>query len=152
MQRKLTSKQVKAAYMLAQGKSSSSVSSKLKMRRETLWRWRQLPRFIEEMERVMGETREDLKSRIANLVHDAINTMNEALTNDYCAPKRTQAALHMLKLLGIEQILAAKAAKELPEITIVEPVVVRQALLHVPVIEEHAQPDSEDKAAIERMF
>ena len=41
----LTPKQKKAAQLLALGLKRKEITKKLKITRETLWRWRQLPRF-----------------------------------------------------------------------------------------------------------
>jgi len=100
MSRKLTSKQVKAVYLLAGGASATEVAKVLKLRRETLSRWKKLPVFVEETERVAADLREGMKHRLDSLVDHSITTLKSELARYQSDPKRVQTALNVLKLLA----------------------------------------------------
>lgn len=105
MSHKLTPKQVRAIYLLAGGATTIEVGRQLRMRRETLSRWKQLPWFNAEFERVMEQARGDFQHRLTHLVDQSITTMSYGLSSNFCESKRLSAALGVLKLLGIGRIV-----------------------------------------------
>ena len=112
MSHKLTSKQIKAIHFLAQGLSAIEVGKRLQLRRETLSRWKKIPEFNLEFERVMAEIRDDMHHRLTHLVDRSISTVSYGMASDYCDPRRLRAALNVLKLLGIERAMLPGVAKK----------------------------------------
>lgn len=108
MSHKLTPKQVKAIYLLARGQTSMEVANHLKMRRETLSRWKKDPVFSAEFEKVMGEVRDGLKDRLTHLADLSITTVRAEFNAIHSNPKVVLTALGVLKLLGIEQVVSPK--------------------------------------------
>jgi hypothetical protein len=115
MSHKLTSKQIKAIYLLAGGATTIQVGKRLKLRRETLSRWKQIPEFTKEFERVMDEVRGDMQHRLTHLVEESISAVTHGINNNYCEPKRLQTAFSVLKLLGIERIIPPNTPANKPE-------------------------------------
>jgi len=112
MQHKLTSKQIKSIHLLAHGMSVVQVSKGMKLRRETIWRWKNTPEYNNEFDRVMDNIRADLRHRILHLVEGSINTVSYAMESAYCDPGRLRVALNVLKLLGIERELISGELKQ----------------------------------------
>jgi hypothetical protein len=99
---KLKQRQIKAAHLLAQGCSTIEVAKKLKLRRETLTRWKQIPRFRVEYQLVALSVREDLRQRLVRLADTAIGRIMAELDEPLCfTGKEVKASLDVLKLLGI---------------------------------------------------
>jgi hypothetical protein len=100
MLQKITSKQMKAIYMLASGATVREVASQLKMHRETLSRWQRQPVFTHKLEQVMREAEEGMKTRLISLMDTSISALTKGITSTYSDPKHIQMALNVLKLLG----------------------------------------------------
>jgi hypothetical protein len=102
MSRKLKVKQIKALHLLAQGDSCIAISRRLKLRAETLSRWRKIPEFILEYEKLMNEMRLNMKDQITNLMNSSITVAKRELYAEKCDAKRLQIALNMIKTLEKE--------------------------------------------------
>ena len=113
MQHKLTSKQRRAIYLLARGMSNNDVVKALKIRRETLWRWKKLPEFAKNFEHVMEELRTGMQHRLSYMIDASITAVQSELAYP-SDPKRIQTALNVIKLLGISHILYRNDAKTPP--------------------------------------
>ena len=113
MSHKLTPKQVKAVHFLAQGCTLVDVSHALKLRRETLSRWKKKPEFNAKFEQIMAELREGMRHRLVHLIDASISAAEAGLSYSD-DPKRTQAALNVLKLLGIGRILLPDVSEKSP--------------------------------------
>lgn len=61
--------------MLASGISTTDIAIDLKLRRETMVRWRKIPEFMYEYEKLMDEVRFGLRNKIT----EAINTSIERI-------------------------------------------------------------------------
>ena len=103
----LTAKQIKAIYLLAEGKMTIEVGKAMKLRRETLSRWKRIPEFQLELERIMQEMCDDMKHRLTRLVSESISSVSRGLNGVYTDPKRLQTSFSVLKLLGIDRMLVA---------------------------------------------
>lgn len=101
MSRKLTPKQVQAAHLLAAGGVVMDIARELKLRRETLSRWKKIPEFQQEIEKVTEEWRDSMRQRLLILAETSINTLKSDLEQYKGDPKRIQTALNVLKSLGI---------------------------------------------------
>ena len=105
MLRKLKPKQVNAARLLATGLSGVEVARRLKLRPETLSRWKQIAAFRKEIEYVMQDTHEALRFKLTHLAEASVSAVWSELHNYSHDSKRLTAALNVIKLLGIEQVV-----------------------------------------------
>ncbi len=106
MQRKLKPRQVRAARMLAFGEKGTYITALLKMRPETLWRWKQYPEFIAVIEKVKREELEAVHYKLENLAQAAVNAVWAELYHYGSDMRRLHAALGVIKMLGIERTLS----------------------------------------------
>ena len=96
MQRYVTQKQRMAIELMLEGLKHIEVSRALGLRRETLWRWRQLPAVRARA----------MRQRMIVLANSCITAIEAQLTRRYdeiCDWKRIDTALNALKLLGYER-------------------------------------------------
>jgi len=112
MSHKLTPKQIKAIYLLAAGATTIEAGKALKLRRETLSRWKQIPDFVMEFDKVMEEQRESMNHRLTHLAGDSIDTVSKEIKSGEYAWRRLETALNMLKLFDVGKILAPKISKQ----------------------------------------
>lgn len=99
MSRRLTSKQLKVLDMLASGISTIQISRELKLRRETMTRWRKIPEFVYEYEKLMDEVRHNLKNKMTEVMNAAITRMTYEASDYSSDPKRIEALLKVIKTL-----------------------------------------------------
>ena len=104
MSHKLTPKQMKAVHLLASGEKATVIARELKLRRETLSRWKRLPEFMAEIDKVMAETQERMRYRLLQLAEASISAMRMEVSSGDGDPKRVVAAMNVLKLLGMERL------------------------------------------------
>ena len=105
MSQKVTPKQVRAMQLMARGHSVQEVSRQLRLRRETLSRWKRKPEFKAHFEQLMAQQREDVRYRLQLLVDESISAVSYGMQSNYSDPKRLQVALNVLKLLGIDRVI-----------------------------------------------
>jgi|GEM_PF-4654830 len=79
----LTPKQRRALYLLAEGATLSGVAKTLKVRRETVSRWKNLPLFRQEYDDVMNTTRQHLQHRMTTLADHTLQAIIMALHKGY---------------------------------------------------------------------
>ena len=112
MSRKLKTKQLKAIYLLASGITGVEVARQLKLRPETLSQWKKIPAFNEKFEQLMEEVRAGMQHRLTSLINASVSREHLELTNPYILdPKCVQVSLNVLKLLGIDKMLAPDVPK-----------------------------------------
>ena len=99
MQHKLTAKQIQAAYLLVSGESTFFIAKNLKLRRETLWKWKKIPEFKEEYERVTAETKAYLQTSIEDVFQESLQAMKRELRRYESDPKRLETLLSVIKAL-----------------------------------------------------
>lgn len=108
---RLTTKQLEAVQLLASGKSATTIAHLLDLRRETLSRWRKIPAFAAEYERLMEGMRAEMAPCLTQLVHRSIAALyNEIDGSGKCDHARVRAAINVLKLLKAEELLARTAS------------------------------------------
>ncbi len=112
MSQKVTPKQRKAVYMLAEGLDITSTAKQLKIRRETLSRWKKLPHFQQEIERVAAEMRGSFQQQLTGIVSDSITVIGKDLKGYLGYSDSSKTALNVLKLLKIEHILSPNVPKQ----------------------------------------
>lgn len=95
----LTAKQVKAAYMYAiELKSFNDISAELGVSRQSLWKWKNDPRWQKEVDRILKEEwREACKSLQKKMIKKAEDGEFKALeyvlnSNGYKAPEVVEVA------------------------------------------------------------
>lgn len=104
MSHKVTPKQFRAMQLMARGYSLQEVSRQLKLRRETLSRWKKKPEFQAYFEEMMAQQRATWQQRLEVLVDDSIQRVQTELRIP-SDPKRIHAALNVLKMVGIGRIV-----------------------------------------------
>lgn len=109
MSRKLKPKQRAAAYWVAAGESGVFIAQRLKLRAETLSRWKRLPEFEKEVQKITGQFEEQLTSRLSYGMTCAANALVRALNNHTEPELQVRTALNMLKLVIAEHDPAQKA-------------------------------------------
>jgi transposase-like protein len=112
----LTARQRVAAQLLADGVTIKDTAKQLKIRRETVSRWRKRPEFQTEYERAIEENkklylktreemRDNLQHEVTHLMTDALSTINLQLNHNYYdLPGRAKLALDVLKFLRADQL------------------------------------------------
>lgn len=111
MQQNVTSKQLKAIYMLIEGKTAGEIAAALRLRRQTLWRWKQLPHFQHKFRQLMHDTEEAMQRRLGRLMDDSIKAVSAGLGYYGCNPKRVEVALKVIEKLGMGYENTAKMTK-----------------------------------------
>jgi hypothetical protein len=91
----LTDKQLQAVDLLVQGDRPGMVAHKLGIARETLWRWRQLPAFKDQVVRLRYELHVARVDRIWALTDKAYDVVEEHL-----AEGDPRVAIDLLRLAG----------------------------------------------------
>jgi hypothetical protein len=99
MSHRLTPKQLKALSMLAGGISTIDIAIELKLRRETMARWRKIPEFMYEYEKLMDEVRYGFRNKITEAINTSIERIAFEAGGSYGDPKRIEALLNVIKTL-----------------------------------------------------
>lgn len=100
MSNKLNENQYIAIQMLAGGSTCSAIADKLKVRKETISRWKQQPEFQEELSSLMDELRETGKNRLVAMMDKALSVIEDDLHNNKNRQQRVRSAFKVLQLLG----------------------------------------------------
>jgi uncharacterized protein YjcR len=119
----LTARQRMAAQMLAESIALKDIAKGLKVRRETVSRWKKLPEFQAHYERIIeenkkiyrkmcAEMRDNLQHEITHLMNEAIDTINHQLNHNYDnLSDRAKLALDVLKFLKADQLFTPAEKK-----------------------------------------
>lgn len=99
MSQRLTPKQIKTLEMLAGGISTTDIVIKLKLRRETMARWRKIPEYMYEYEKLMDEMRYGLRNKITETINTSIERITFEASGPWGDPKRIEALLNIIKTL-----------------------------------------------------
>jgi hypothetical protein len=112
----LTARQQLAAQMLAEGIALKDIAKELKVRRETVSRWRKRPAFQKQYDHIIeenkkmyikarAEMRENLQHEVTYLMSEALRTLNRQLNHTYDnLSDRAKLALDVLKFLQADQL------------------------------------------------
>ena len=109
MSTELKENQEMAAEMMARGEKQSSIAYILGLCPETVSRWKHSPEFMGEIERIKCEKRQRTRDNVKHLAEAAFHAIWSEL---HGGPKKFQAALHVLKMLGIENVKGLDTAIE----------------------------------------
>lgn len=111
MSQKVTPKQLKALHMLMRGISATEVAQKLKLRRETISRWKNLPEFSQKFESLIEESQREMRHRMLSLIDTSITTLLADVKSIYGEHNRTQTALNVIKMVGFDVKEVANLSK-----------------------------------------
>lgn len=112
MSRNVKSRMQQAACLLLEGKKSKEVAALLGARPETLSRWKKHPVFIAEYERLMEDTREEMRVRLWHLATGVFEGICTDLKVGYHNQQRFQSAMDFFKTIKIEQLFAPNNVQE----------------------------------------
>jgi len=100
--RHLSGKKEKALELLLAGKTVTQVAKEIRVSRQTLSEWKNHdPLFIAELNRRRAELWDAVRERLRGLLSQAVDVLEEDLTSVEDRRLRQQAAVHILKALGI---------------------------------------------------
>lgn len=120
----LTARQRMAAMLLAEGVTLKDIAKQLKIRRETISRWRKQPVFLAEYEwaieenkklyiKTREEMRDNLQHEVTDLVNKAIDAINYQIDQGYDTfAERSKLAFDILKFLKADQLFTPTASPE----------------------------------------
>ena len=100
--RHLSAKKEKALELLLAGKTVTQAAKEIRVSRQTLSEWKNHdPIFVSELNRRRGELWDAARERLRGLLSQAVDVLKEDLTSAEDRRLRQQAAVHILKALGI---------------------------------------------------
>ncbi len=108
MQHELTDQQREAIELFTSGKKLGCIAETLNIRRETLWRWRQLPEFQQAHQEMKQLRREELREQVEDLVRLSFTVITRELTREdshFHRDRQLAASLNILKMLQPAQAL-----------------------------------------------
>ena len=111
---KLNEKQLIAVHLLASGVKASVIANQLKIREETLSRWRQIDVFEEALNDAMEVVLREIDETNKNLLISSQNVINEALNNEELDLfKKANLALRYLSLIKGKDDITQKSSHNL---------------------------------------
>lgn len=99
MSHRLRSRQLEALQLLARGHCNDEVIKTMGLQRGTLSRWRRIPEFNQELDRLMIEVHDDMRHHMLHLANASILAAKNQLLRYQSDPKVIQAALNVFKLV-----------------------------------------------------
>ena len=102
---KLHTRQINAARMVAWGRSEKDIEKLLDVNPRTLYRWKKIPEFIMECDKVIERQYEEMCYRMQDIALSSVEAVWQELQNRSEGSHRVQVAMNMLKLLGIERVM-----------------------------------------------
>ena len=114
MSKKLNENQLIAVHLIASGVKASVIANQLKIREETLSRWRQIDEFKEALEDATEVVLREIDETHKNLLIRSQNVINEALNNkDLDLFKKANLALRYLSLMKGKDDISQKSLNNL---------------------------------------
>ena len=92
--------------MVAWGRSEKDIEKLLDVSPRTLYRWKKIPEFIMECDHVIQQQYEEMCYRMQDIAMSSVEVVWSELQNRAEGSHRVQVATNMLKLLGIERVMA----------------------------------------------
>lgn len=99
---KLTSKQLKALPLMAQGMSGKDVAKEVSVTPQTVSEWKNSPAFMATLNILRTEILESARSQLQQSPNKAIQTLIDLMDNSENEETRRKAALDILRLNGFE--------------------------------------------------
>jgi hypothetical protein len=106
----LTNQQQKGAELAAAGWSGVHIAEELGVRPETVSRWRKLPAWQAEVDRILFQARAELGGRIIELSQVALDEIEKLLRYPHNASVRLRASVAMLQIAQAGRVMNAKKA------------------------------------------
>ena len=114
MSTKLNENQLIAVHLIASGVKASIIANHLKIREETLSRWRQIDEFKDALEDAIEAVLREIDETHKNLLIHSQNVINEALTNEELDLfKKANLALRYLSLIKGKDDITQKSSHNL---------------------------------------
>ena len=114
MSRKFNEKQLIAVHLLASGVKASVIANNLKIREETLSRWRQIDEFNEALENATEAVLREIDETHKNLLISSQNVINEALNNkELDLFKKANLAIRYMSLIRGKDDITQKSSHNL---------------------------------------
>ncbi len=114
MSTKLNENQLIAVHLIASGVKASVIANNLKIREETLSRWRQIDEFNEALENATEAVLREIDETHKNLLISSQNVISEALTNEELDLfKKANLALRYLSLIKGKDDITQKSSNNL---------------------------------------
>ena len=114
MSTKLNENQLIAVHLIASGVKASVIANQLKIREETLSRWRQINEFNEALEDAIVAVLREIDETHKNLLIRSQSVINEALNNDDIDLfKKANLALRYLSLIKGKDDITQKSSHNL---------------------------------------
>ena len=114
MSTKLNENQLIAVHLIASGVKASIIANHLKIREETLSRWRQIDDFKEAVEDAIEDVLREIDETHKNLLISSQNLINEALNNkELDLFKKANLALRYMSLIKGKDDITQKSSHNL---------------------------------------
>ncbi len=114
MSKKLNENQLIAVHLIASGVKASVIANQLKIREETLSRWRQIDEFKEAVEDAVEDILREIDETHKNLLINSQNVINEALNNkELDLFKKANLALRYMSLIKGKEDITQKSSHNL---------------------------------------
>ena len=114
MSTKLNENQLIAIHLIASGVKASVIANHLKIREETLSRWRQIYDFKEAVEDAIEDVLREIDETHKNLLISSQNVINEALNNkELDLFKKANLALRYMSLIKGKDDITQKSSHNL---------------------------------------
>ena len=109
MSTKLNENQLIAVHLIASGVKASIIANHLKIREETLSRWRQIDKFKDALEDAIEAVLREIDETHKNLLISSQNVISEALNNEELDLfKKANLALNYLSLIKKVKMILCK--------------------------------------------
>ena len=114
MSTKLNENQLIAVHLIASGVKASVIANNLKIREETLSRWRQIDEFNEALENATEAVLREIDETHKNLLISSQNVINEALNNkELDLFKKANLAIRYMSLIRGKDDITQKSSHNL---------------------------------------
>ena len=114
MSTKLNENQLIAVHLIASGVKASNIANHLKIREETLSRWRQIDEFKDAVEDAIEDVLREIDETHKNLLISSQNVINEALNNkELDLFKKANLALRYMSLIKGKDDISQKSSHNL---------------------------------------
>ena len=114
MSTKLNENQLIAVHLIASGVKASIIANHLKIREETLSRWKQIDEFKDAVEDAIEAVLREIDETHKNLLISSQNVINEALNNEELDLfKKANLALRYMSLIKGKHDISQKSSHNL---------------------------------------
>ena len=104
MSTKLNENQLLAIPLVAQGVSGKDIANKLNVAKETISRWKKIPEFQAEVNKLLKEYREETQHKLRSLINIALEVVREDLENTN-SEQRLATALKIIQNMKLNTYL-----------------------------------------------